>query len=156
MSKGLSYHATSRSFDLSLLFLVFKSWHLSEAIKNRKKTCLQENWFQHKKNEEMRLSLLILFLLNPKIIGCIETFLRLSSPLHSLDRTSPCRWKRNGLIKISDRGREPWSSGNGKRLTFQRSWVWIPAPFTGWTFFQHIFVVRIVKMFFFFSVKKSK
>ena len=35
-------------------------------------------------------------------------------------------------------GREPWSSGNGKRLTFWRLWVWIPAPYTGWTFFTYI------------------
>ena len=28
---------------------------------------------------------------------------------------------------------EPWSSGYGSRLTFQRSWVRIPAPDTGWT-----------------------
>ena len=34
-------------------------------------------------------------------------------------------------------GREPWSSGYGKRLTFQRSWVRIPAPYTGWTFFTY-------------------
>ena len=35
-------------------------------------------------------------------------------------------------------GQEPWSSGYGKRLTFQRSWVRIPAPYTGWTFFTYI------------------
>ena len=35
-------------------------------------------------------------------------------------------------------GREPWSSGYGSRLTFQRSWVRIPAPDTGWTFFTLI------------------
>ena len=28
---------------------------------------------------------------------------------------------------------EPWSSGNGKRLVPWRSWVRIPAPYTGWT-----------------------
>ena len=33
-------------------------------------------------------------------------------------------------------GWEPWSSGYWKRLTFQRSWVRIPAPYTGWTFFH--------------------
>ena len=26
----------------------------------------------------------------------------------------------------------------GKRLTFQRSWVRFPAPYTGWTFFTFI------------------
>ena len=30
-------------------------------------------------------------------------------------------------------GREPWSSGYERRLTFQRSWVRIPARYTGWT-----------------------
>ena len=30
------------------------------------------------------------------------------------------------------------SSGYGKRLMFQRSWVRFPAPFTGWTFFTFI------------------
>ena len=34
--------------------------------------------------------------------------------------------------------KEPWSSGYGKRLTFQRSWVRIPALYTGWTFFTYI------------------
>ena len=32
----------------------------------------------------------------------------------------------------------PWSSGYGKRLTFQRSSVRFPAPYTGWTFFTFI------------------
>ena len=31
-------------------------------------------------------------------------------------------------------GREPWSSRYGWRLKFEWSWVWIPAPYTGWTF----------------------
>ena len=31
-------------------------------------------------------------------------------------------------------GREPWSSGYGSRLIFQRSWVRIPALYTEWTF----------------------
>ena len=35
-------------------------------------------------------------------------------------------------------GWEPWSSGYRKKLTFQRSWVRIPAPYTGWTFFTFI------------------
>ena len=30
-------------------------------------------------------------------------------------------------------GRERWSSGSGRRLMFQRSWVWLSAPYTGWT-----------------------
>ena len=31
-----------------------------------------------------------------------------------------------------------WSSGYGRRLMFWWSWVWIPAPYTGWTFFTLI------------------
>ena len=38
---------------------------------------------------------------------------------------------------------EPWYSGYGRRLMFQRSWVQIPAPYTRWTF-SHLFVVKIV------------
>ena len=34
--------------------------------------------------------------------------------------------------------KKPWSSGYGKRLTFRRSWVRIPAPYTGWAFFTYI------------------
>ena len=40
-------------------------------------------------------------------------------------------------------GWEPWSSGYGWRLIPRRLWVWIPALYTGWTFF-HIFVIKIV------------
>ena len=31
-------------------------------------------------------------------------------------------------------GWKPWSSGYGRRLMFWRTWVWIPAPYTGWAF----------------------
>ena len=31
------------------------------------------------------------------------------------------------------RKREPWSSDYGRRLVFQRSWVWILSLYTGWT-----------------------
>ena len=33
-------------------------------------------------------------------------------------------------------GRGPWSSSYGRRLMFWRSWVQIPAPFTGCSFFH--------------------
>ena len=39
---------------------------------------------------------------------------------------------------VASNGREPWSSGYGWRLVFERSWVWIPAPYTEWTFFTLI------------------
>ena len=35
-------------------------------------------------------------------------------------------------------GWEPWSSGYGRRLIIRRSWVRIPAPNTGWTFFTYL------------------
>ena len=47
------------------------------------------------------------------------------------------------FINSSTFGREPWSSGYGSRLVFYRLWVWIPAPYTGWTF-SHLFVVNIL------------
>ena len=33
---------------------------------------------------------------------------------------------------------EPWAKGYGRRLMFRRSWVRIPALYTGWTFFTFI------------------
>ena len=46
---------------------------------------------------------------------------------------------------LSVLGRAPWSSGYGRRLRFQRLWVRIPSPYTGWTWhFSHLFVVKIV------------
>ena len=42
-------------------------------------------------------------------------------------------------------GREPWSSGYGRRLASLRSWVQILAPYTGWTFF-HIYLIFVVKI----------
>ena len=41
-------------------------------------------------------------------------------------------------------GQEPWSSGYGRRLMFKRSWVQIPAQYTGWTFFCIDLFVKIV------------
>ena len=35
-----------------------------------------------------------------------------------------------------------WSGGYGRRLLFERSWVWIPAMDTRW-FFPHLFVVKL-------------
>ena len=42
--------------------------------------------------------------------------------------------------KQNDPGREPWSSGYGWRLLFQRSWGRIPTLHTGLTFF-HIYLL---------------
>ena len=39
------------------------------------------------------------------------------------------------ILNFHTKGQEPWSSGYGRRLMFQRLWVQIPAPYTGWTFF---------------------
>ena len=41
-------------------------------------------------------------------------------------------------VTYYEHGREPWSSGYEKRLTFQRLWVRFPAQYTGWTFFTFI------------------
>ena len=46
-------------------------------------------------------------------------------------------------------GQEPWSSGYGRRLEFQRSWVQILAPYTRWTFFhKYLFAVKFEMMLF--------
>ena len=45
-------------------------------------------------------------------------------------------------------GREPWSSGYGRRLMFQMSWVRIPAPYTGWTYFHIPICCKICNVFF--------
>ena len=41
-------------------------------------------------------------------------------------------------------GQEPWSSGYGRRLNSWRSWVQIPGPYTGWTFFHTYIYCKIV------------
>ena len=46
--------------------------------------------------------------------------------------------KLSSIIHPSLWGREPWSSGYGKRLVFRRSWVRILTLYTGWTFFTFI------------------
>ena len=38
--------------------------------------------------------------------------------------------------KHNFQGRDPWSSGYGRRLKFRRSCVWIMVLYTGWTFFH--------------------
>ena len=43
-------------------------------------------------------------------------------------------------VKVCQIGREPWSSGYGRRLMFRRLWVRIPVPYTRWTFF-HIYLL---------------
>ena len=45
--------------------------------------------------------------------------------------------------KTNKERREPWSSGYGRRLTFQRLWVRIPVPSAAWTW--HIFILICCK-----------
>ena len=58
--------------------------------------------------------------------------------------TRPKNWPRLSrrstytVLPINKLVRELWSSGYGRRLMIWRSWVWIPALFTGWTFFTFI------------------
>ena len=39
----------------------------------------------------------------------------------------------NALFVKNVGTKEPWSSGYGRRLVFLRSWIRIPAPYTGWS-----------------------
>ena len=50
----------------------------------------------------------------------------------------PQKLKNIGKEVLPTYGREPWSSGCGTRPMSWRSWVRIPAPYTGWTFFTFI------------------
>ena len=54
--------------------------------------------------------------------------------------------KQMDVVRSYVNEREPRSSGYGRRLMFRRSWVWILALYTLWTF-SHIFAVKIVVMF---------
>ena len=42
---------------------------------------------------------------------------------------------------------EPWSSGWGRRFVIRRLWVRIPAPDTGWTFFQFYLLQELYCLF---------
>ena len=53
----------------------------------------------------------------------------------------------NALLNMWCLGREPWSSGYGWRLTFWRSWVWIPCTVYFMEIFSHVFIVKIVMVF---------
>ena len=51
------------------------------------------------------------------------------------------QWKSGCTYKLPNSSRcrrEPWSSGYGRRLMFWRSWVRIPAPYTGWKIFIYM------------------
>ena len=42
------------------------------------------------------------------------------------------------VVNEFDKVQKDWSSGYVRRLMFRSSWVGIPAPNTGWTFFTYI------------------
>ena len=46
------------------------------------------------------------------------------------------KWYCKTYLSSTQRGREPWTSGCGRRLVCWMLWVRIPAPFIGWTFFH--------------------
>ena len=48
-------------------------------------------------------------------------------------KISPCN-RLFKQVRTRETSRGFWSSGYGRRLMFQRSWVWIPAPYTGCKF----------------------
>ena len=84
--------------------------------------------------------------------GChYATYLGFSSWLTARCRSvdwqvgQPCLLINNldERLSIGCFGREPWSSGYGRRLMIQRLWVRIPAPYTGWTW--HFFTLICCK-----------
>ena len=69
----------------------------------------------------------------------------LQNVLKHFTNVSSFNWSRLFLLHSGNKyqtqtkyinGREPLSWGYGRRLVFQRLWVWIPALYTGWTFFH--------------------
>ena len=52
------------------------------------------------------------------------------------DKSGNERFPKSNLTLFG--GWVPWSSGFGRWLMFERSWVQIPALCTGWTFFTYI------------------
>ena len=44
-----------------------------------------------------------------------------------------CKTSTSKIVKV---GREPWSSGYGRRLMFRRLWVRIPSMYNGWAWFE--------------------
>ena len=44
-----------------------------------------------------------------------------------------CKTSTSKIVKV---GREPWSSGYGRRHMFRRLWVWIPSMYNGWAWFE--------------------
>ena len=52
-----------------------------------------------------------------------------------------CRLGRGTEDDLPGHGREPWSSGYGRRLMFQRSWVQILAPYINLMDISHIYLL---------------
>ena len=73
----------------------------------------------------MLLSLFEYIFSRKTIAAKISSFVRTLSP-----------WTRVKMIRRAKQdfvlGRKPWSSGYRRRLMFERLWVQIPAPYTGW------------------------
>ena len=68
-------------------------------------------------------------------IGPIDKQNWLWSFKHSLYYFAPAYhfgWYEPSSLTYEFHGREPWFSGYGWRFMFERSWVWIPVPYTGW------------------------
>ena len=57
-----------------------------------------------------------------------------SAPLSYIGHRALIHYIINTRLLLFKQLNEPWSSSYGMRLMFQWSWVWIPAPYTGWTF----------------------
>ena len=56
-------------------------------------------------------------------------------PKQSVDNCSITKLLNSNQPNIRSAVKEPWSSGYGRRLAFERLWVRIPVPDTGWTLF---------------------
>ena len=81
----------------------------------------------------------------PNLVTLRVTLIRRETIFQKVWRAPNCiksTSKKFEFSKFNVFGREPWYSGYGRRLMFERSWVQILAPYTGWTW--HWFIVKIV------------
>ena len=101
------------------------------------------NWSSDKSNSAKALSVMAIRLIDLVISASWSP--KLFSDLVDFEVRSIGRPPFNESLKNFEWGRQPWSSGYGRRLLFKRLWVWIPALYTGCTWhFWHWFVIIIV------------
>ena len=85
--------------------------------------------------------------LMPRVLACFARRHLIQRRFIYCDLSWDVQWlkRHNNILAFLHRTSLPWPSVYGRQLMFGRSWVWIPAPYTGWKWhYSHWFVVKIV------------